>query len=57
VFHSVVLFLQEGKVKAFTREIKLIKTKEHEYISNVIDHYTIEVLTTNVVRTVVSNDF
>jgi len=61
VFHSLVLFLQEGKVKAFAREIKLIKTKEHEYISNVIDHHTIEVLTTfvvrTVVRTVVSNDF
>jgi len=30
VLHSS---FNEGKVKAFAREIKLIKNKEHEYVS------------------------
>jgi hypothetical protein len=29
-------------------DIKLVTNREHECVSNVIDHYTIEVLTTNV---------
>jgi transcriptional regulator CtsR len=29
-------------------DIKLITNREHEFVSNVIDDYTIEVLTTNV---------
>jgi uncharacterized Zn finger protein len=29
-------------------DIKLVTNREHDCVSNVIDHYTIEVLTTNV---------